>query len=352
MRRDPNGNGMKSVQVPLTPASNSGARFVQDARYFHKSGAGPTSERVKAQALWISKLASNQSRRFPLTAFIYWSTDALAVHTTELLSAPTALAWFLQSSNKESVCEVVRTVVAWVQQTLHRPGPRMPMDSTRLVLRQTKERVLNQWSLQPSFRAFLERDSVQVGGRVVRGINATMRAVTELIATGEFDRAASSSVHGDIHLGNIITDLDNWWLIDPRGTFAGGETRFDPYYEWGKLLHDCHGMYGLICAGSLRVEIVTAREARFVGPQASELSGHVLLLRRVLQAMDDGAILYGESRLSRKKLYLYEGLILLGIVPFHQENQAKALTIICVGLLMLDRALQNDELELAIDWIR
>jgi len=336
---------------PHTPGSNSGAFFLQDDFYFHKFGHGSLGTRVKSQALWLSRLTESQARGHPQLAFVYWSCNEV-FHTTELIRAATAADLFLSGDHvkQDMVIDIFVDVIHWTRHVLHRPSLRMPSGAARQVVQQVLKRVKDEYRLPASMAEFLFANEVNIGEKCVLGaIKSISKAIT-IIESGVFDNTALSTIHGDIHLGNILTDLSKWWLIDPRGSFGEGVVRFDPYYEWAKILHDCHGLYGLICAGKIVAVKEGQRHARF-NYSAQDILAHERLLSRTLAALDSVASAYGEERIYRRKLLLYEGLILLGIVPFHQHDVQRAFTLACVGLLMLDLAFNDDIDNISLKWL-
>lgn len=62
--------------------------------------------------------------------------------------------------------------------------------------------------------------------------------------------SVSPHIHGDMHLENILYDVnkDDFYLVDPRGYPA-----CDIFYDLGKLQHSYHGGYDLLHEGRHRV---------------------------------------------------------------------------------------------------
>jgi streptomycin 6-kinase len=83
-------------------------------------------------------------------------------------------------------------------------------------------------------------------------------AVVRLLRT--FRPPMTCVLHGDLHLGNIMVDLDrdHFHLLDPRGGWNGNFT-FDPAYDVAKLLHEPH--YAAVRASLLRLELTTEADA-------------------------------------------------------------------------------------------
>lgn len=335
------------LKVPITEDSNSGAHFLRDDVHFHKQGTGLATNRIKCQALWIAALQGPQVERFVPLRFAYWNASE-AIHTSRWIDMPTAANWLTIASDEQLVrlLTVIKSVISWICGSLHSPEAPTETLATRHTFTQTSERI-TAWNLPREWVEWLHRETLVINGIAYRGLPGLMSEVGRIVYSGKYDRSAPSAVHGDVHLGNILTNLDQWWLIDPRGRFAGGSTFFDPYYEWGKLLHECHSLYSLLIGGGVKLSLTNANSV-IMETRSSKLYHFYHQFRTtVISELDNHAAQYGEDYLSRQKALLYEGLILLGVVTFHQQDTHRALLLATAGIVVLNRFINGEESTLA-----
>jgi len=319
------------IDALLPAESNSGATFLQDDRFFFKLGDRAVASQLKSQSLWLASLDAERALRFPRLTFAYWSANR-AVQTFERIDAPLASTW-LHWPDVARVAQLMASVVEWLSNSVHRPQPPSAHASAILTLRQTRER-LSLWPRDEPLLQLMYDDEFRMGGATLRGTMPVLAQVETILATGKYDTSALSLIHGDVHLGNIMTDLDNWWLIDPRGRFPGGGSLFDPYYEWGKVYHECHAQYSHVVCGRLRVA-ACADGLRFrATPRDRAL--YVEIERAVAATLERLAPRYGEDSFNFNRLALFCGLILLGIVPFHATIRGRAATFVAAGLHALN----------------
>lgn len=333
-----------SIDTVLPSESNSGATFLRDARFFFKLGERAVASQMKSQSLWLASLDAESGLRFPSLAFAYWSANR-AVQTFERLDVPLASAW-LHALHGTKVAQMMASVVEWLAQSVHRPQIPTAHTAAVLTLRQTRDRI-SKWPADEPLLHVMSRDEFRLGGATLRGVMPVMAEVAAILADGKYDTSSLSLIHGDIHFGNIMTDLNRWWLIDPRGRFPGGGRLFDPYYEWGKIYHECHAQYSNVVRGLLRVE-AGDNGLRFRAT-LEDRAFYVEVERAVAASLARLAPHYGDARIDFNRLALFVGLILLGIVPFHATHPGRPATFVAAGLHALNAFIDAEEENIVLE---
>lgn len=315
-------------------SSASGASFAAGPNYFHKFSEGASADHIKKQAIWLASLTPDQALRFPSFSSGYWS-PLYASYSQKNLAASTAGELMVKApSTHAQLLDIVQDVVMWTSRALHNPRADDTSQTLQLTLSHALSR-LRAWQVSPATRDWLDRSHVIIAGRVVRGLQKTLAEVERIIAGSSYGKAEVGKIHGDIHMGNIMVAHGAWWLIDPRGFFQNGKPEFDLYYEWGKLLHEVHAGYSLICSDRITCDLKTQEAAmRSTEPELNLFYG--ALCERSVAAMDCANIERGVGAIDRRRALLFEGLILLAILPFHQKNPNRALAFACASLLVLD----------------
>tara|TARA_B100000989_G_scaffold117372_1_gene86339 strand:- start:352 stop:2007 length:1656 start_codon:yes stop_codon:yes gene_type:complete len=92
-----------------------------------------------------------------------------------------------------------------------------------------------------------EVKSVSVNGKSYENLRSLVQKIRDdsrLIDTVKPKRNKLVSVHGDLHLQNILIDefSNDFVLVDPRGELKGA----DIFYDIGKLWHSVNGLYDFI----------------------------------------------------------------------------------------------------------
>jgi len=256
--------------------------------------------------------------------------------------------------NTETSERILVNCLDWLAHELHSSKQQTDRDCLALVITQTLQRVKQAAVSHPAMGALLARQQLVINDVAYQSPLKLIREL-ELIAEARPELRANwmHKIHGDVHLGNILTDLEKWALVDPRGVFPGGGDHFDLCYEWGKVLHDLHGMYNLICSkhiwGDANLDIGTIQVNL---PSSHFTDAYASLLRAFLNRV---ALKYEDYEVREKyasKMLLYEGLLILGILPFHLQHLERAVSLLAFGTMILHHAIiAFDEKESALEFI-
>jgi hypothetical protein len=310
----------------------SGARTEATDRLFVKSGVGFAAGRVRRQAEWILEQKPWVASHFPIILSV--QSDRMSTIVTMLRSELAPLDDMLIGGliSVASTTRLLTTVLDWVEGSMHsdQEAP-WTLASDYLV-----ERVLRRLkSIPPEYcpvvDALIHNDLVPINGIEVPGALAAIQLAQHELTALDLDSSNKTTfcnVHGDLHLGNILTNGMSFKLIDPRGGFDAGRTSFDPSYDFGKLFHDVECGYSLIKRGlvyvtydGLSCELVTSSPAA------------VSIFQTVAQALTSR--LGGDDSVSCRKAHIYGALLLAGAVPFHLRFHNRVMAMLVASLVRL-----------------
>lgn len=150
----------------------------------------------------------------------------------------------------------------------------------------------------------------------------------------------NSLVHGDLHTGNIMFDSNNEFrLLDPRGTFPNGDIFFDIAYDVAKLLQDLHAKFPVVRHTEFELDISNDREYSIHLYKNAAWNSFDALFRWYCN--------WCGNRRSGDDLwscaFLFESLMLCGIVPFQYRIPSVAVTLYLEGVVLLNRWIQCAE---------
>jgi len=140
--------------------------------------------------------------------------------------------------------------------------------------------------------------------------------------------------HGDFTLQNILTDGQNFKIIDPRGE---GEDSI--YYDISKLLQSCHGKYDLMYEGNYQCQynlIDSTINYKFFNNEA--LFDQIYDIIKKLIPITYGKL---EKHWYLKALF-YEASHFISMVPFRYKENLE-ITILCyaIGIKLLNEVLEE-----------
>lgn len=179
-------------------------------------------------------------------------------------------------------------------------------------------------------RAWLEREH-RLGGRRLPSWKTASRWLEEAAAGLAPSRAEDwRSIHGDLVLSNVLADgLGGFFLVDPRAAYAGAQAPYgDRHYDYAKLGQCVFSHYDEIKKDEFELSLSSGR-ARLSLP----LSANPGRIRweRLLRASARG------EGLDIARLRLIEASLLLGLLPFHQDQPRQVRAFYLLGLDLLAR---------------
>ncbi|WP_226468533.1 hypothetical protein [Luteimonas panaciterrae] len=102
--------------------------------------------------------------------------------------------------------------------------------------------------MDPMFKDLIATPWLHINGRYIPNLPAMLYALERNQAAQKrlLPNTVSRYIHADLHLENILCDLDNgdFWLVDPHGYPV-----CDIYYDLGKLAHSYNSHYDLLHEG-------------------------------------------------------------------------------------------------------
>lgn len=151
-------------------------------------------------------------------------------------------------------------------------------------------------------------------------------------------------IHGDLHFQNMLIDEDhgNFILADPRGELEGG----DIYYDLGKLLHSCHGLYDLIHTDLSHARLMSCTQETAVcelvmGDDDALLHTYDAVLNDVLKLLE-GHLGGTDSWLLQARFS--EVMHFASLMYFHLRQDGRETRALCLYLraIMLAHSLLHD----------
>jgi hypothetical protein len=142
-------------------------------------------------------------------------------------------------------------------------------------------------------------------------------------ATGLLTKRDLYPIHGDLCFSNVTYDprMNNFKIIDPRGSFGMPGIYGDRLYDIGKILHSSMGYYDLIIANKYNLEIRSDNELRLSIKTTSLQSEISEIFKLNLQE-------FGE----RVQILAILSTIFLSMVPIHHDSLERQLAFVSVGL--------------------
>jgi hypothetical protein len=324
----------KSPSDLINGSSNSGAVFFRYGELIQKTGLVDQSEKLRDQMIWLANLTGREQRYFPNLRYGRWS-ESSALHVSQYVPAKPVSSQLSERSTSEIVA-AVKDATRWVSASLHKRTA-IQLPCLHRLVKQTTDRLLMLAANDPSNFGALNESCITVNSLKIPG---PLNLLLETIAATRslfLEVSNVSRLHGDFHLGNLLLGHEEpgrWWLIDPRGRFAGATEVFDNYYDWGKLFHDLYCLYNLSVRGdiigkqtspnSFYVSAVRFNEGRRV---YDEIRQSILVLLDELEHAEGGLIV--------RKLLIYTGLLTLGVLPFHKLHKERSISLLCSGSIAL-----------------
>ena len=198
----------------------------------------------------------------------------------------------------------------------------------------------------PILKKIFDLDTLYIDGVEYKNLKSL---VDELQAktqkTSVFKPQGLIQIHGDLHLQNILVDInsDDFILVDPRGELVGS----DIYYDLGKLWHSVNGLYDLIHTDiSSFYESVSGGQAEFIstyGPGSVLKNYDVLrsnlynLLEERMSSVDSGWYL---------KMLFNEAMHFSSLFVFHlkgDRKEVRAIMLYVTAVRLLTELLEQME---------
>lgn len=323
-------------------ASASGADFSLDYKSISKSSTEAGGGKLKEEIIWLSTLSQAQAGQFPAVNGARWGKRGASLSTHFSILRP--LSTYTDKGSLKRAVDVFSEVLIWVDKELHQEtkGPFETLLSS--VLKQTQERLGIAAKRNDRARALIEAPIIILNGIKMPGPKQIISILTKKIEAGLIeDGDILRKIHGDLHLGNILSNGSAWLLIDPRGSFPGSGSYGGIDYEWGKVLHDIHGNYNLIRSGRFSLNTDGSyQKFEMTISLCNELKLNQLMLTAFMSFL--------RKRLSSRagpasqqilKLVIHEGLLMMGIAPFHLLDDRVALAYILLGVYIISKAINS-----------
>ncbi len=152
-------------------------------------------------------------------------------------------------------------------------------------------------------------------------------------------------VHGDLHFQNILVSPDNpkdFILVDPRGELLGS----DLYYDMGKLLHSCNGLYDFIKTDkfSLNWKIKNSTlNARFDYDTHEPVKEYEHIKKELLRTLPEYELIRKEPDW-KLKMFFAEAMHFSSLMPFHlayDGREEKAIIMYLTGVRLLNNVFND-----------
>lgn len=254
----------------------------------------------------------------------------------------------------DQAVKALGSVLKWVSETMWTKKQLKTHDAFELMIQQCEFRHQEMLKLNvPLYNTLVNSKEVIVNGEVIFGGYYALKKLRSLSSLlNKMNRNHPNViVHGDLHTGNILHDverLQEFKLIDPRGDFPNGDIYYAIGYDSGKMLHDLHSCFSLIRAGDFTLDIVGDCELKYQIKRTSIWHSYEHLLYWFRTWCEENGLCI-EIEDWWPSAFLFEALLLTGIVIFHARHFGRSIVLYLQGLVLLNRWLQWAEGKLPVE---
>ncbi len=208
-----------------------------------------------------------------------------------------------------------------------------PDSFSALYHKKTEERIeqLTRSKQQRDWEKLITYRTLYINSRKVDGWLSLKDSVFQR-ATALFEEEHCTIIHGDLHLANVLYDLDSRLvkLIDPRGSFGSAGIFGDCKYDLAKLRHSIRGGYNYIVNDLFEADDNGNRIDLYI-PRSENQNA-------IANWFDD--LISKDFDLDSIKLI--EGLLFLSMLPLHADNEKRQLAMFAVGIDRLNEVINPD----------
>lgn len=206
------------------------------------------------------------------------------------------------------------------------------------------QRLLETKDEAPIFESWLMADELLINGKPYKNIPLLMKELCERPQL--LDRLEPETlrmVHGDLHFQNILVSPENpsdFVLVDPRGELSGS----DLYYDLGKLLHSCNGIYDIVHTDQFALLWNSGTEDATIEVDFSYtvdtdvLATYAEVREKLLDLLEEYELIAQDDDW-KLKMFFAEAMHFSSLMPFHLAHdgfEERALAMYVTGVRLLN----------------
>lgn len=311
-------------------AGSSGATIYPRQGLMIKMDRAMGAIRIKQQGFWYWSLEPEVSDKFPSIVGFEWSPTTAHLQM-EHLSARVLSELLLDDSTAGIRAHILRDVLNFLSRSLYKEKfTHKAQEFWNGLCGQTLHR-LEQISHLMDTEIGNALKTPVLNGKIIPTAHELIKTVSEI--TCDLQETTFVRAHGDVHTGNILVSTDAVRLIDPRGLFSDGSSITSHIYDLGKILHDLHGGYSLIRAGMYKLLVEENQSLNFHFEKNQAYENY----RSLLWTFKDWATEGGTNAADLSGAFLAEGLLMLGIIPFHAKYGNRGAAFAVVGRIVINK---------------